>query len=94
VARLTPRTVSAAVDPVTDAVRFTVPRRVFPNVNVTRPAGTLLPLACFTVAVSTVNPLCAIAAGFAVAVIVVPIAGAVTATVAVAVELLKVAVGV
>jgi hypothetical protein len=88
-ARLAPFTSNAAVDPVAEAVRAAVPSTVFPNANATRPAGALLPLACFTVAVNTVDPLCAIAAGFAFAVIEVPIAGAVTVTVAVAVELLK-----
>src|ERR1700679_530969 len=88
-ARLLPFTISAAEEPVADAVRVAVPSRVLPNANATLPEGALLPLACFTAAVNTVDPLCAIAAGFAVTVIEVPISSAATVTVAVAVELLK-----
>ena len=88
-----PFTTNAADEPVADAVRDAVPSRVLPTAKATTPAGALLPLACFTVAVNTVDPLCAIEAGFAVTVMEVPIAGAATVTDSVAVEPLKLAVG-
>ena len=88
-ARLTPFTVNAAVGPVADAVSVAVPSTVFLTANATMPAGALLPLTGFTTAVNTVDPVCAMPGGFAVAAIEVPIVGDVTVTATVAIELLK-----
>src|ERR1035437_6648436 len=51
------------------------PRNVPPAVNATDPTGEMLPLAAFTVAVSTVLPLAEMPMGLAVTVVGVPMAG-------------------
>ena len=66
-ARLLPFTVREAVDP----ERAADPRVVLPSVNVTVPVGAALPLAGFTVAVSTVFAEEGMLAGLAVTVVVV-----------------------
>jgi hypothetical protein len=71
-----------------DAVNGAVPSVVFPSPNVTLPAGTAVPLAGFTMAVSCVVAVDAMLAGFAVTDIVVE-TGAVTVTVVDAVALAK-----
>src|SRR5580658_4233113 len=93
-ARLVPLTVNVAAAPEpevpeVDAIRLAVPRDVLPAAKATVPTGALLPVACFTVAVSTVEAVCAIDAGLATITSEVAVAGAATETVAEAVELLK-----
>lgn len=75
-------TVSAA-EPLPDApASATLPNDVDPSVNATVPPGAALPLAALTVAVSVVEALCAIDAGFALALMLVETVPPVTVTVA------------
>jgi len=62
------------------------PRDLDPEVNVTVPVGVVVPDAGLTVAVSTVEALCAIVGGFAASVVVVPVTTGDTLTVVVPVE--------
>ena len=91
IARLEPLTVRVA----TTAFRLTVPRDAVPNVKATVPVGRVVPVAAWTVAVRTVDALCAMAGGTAVRRIVVAtggaVEGAVTVTVAVAEAFIRVA---
>src|SRR5690349_1139807 len=90
-ARLEPLTVNVA----RPAETLAVPREVLPSIKATLPAGIPVPEAARTVAVRTVDALCAITAGTAVRLTEVPISGAVdaamTATAAVADRLARIA---
>lgn len=76
-ARLAPLTVSAALP---DA-SVPVPSVVVPSEKVMVPVGRVDPEAAFTVAVRTVEAVCANVAGFAEITVVVAIAGIVTVTI-------------
>jgi hypothetical protein len=78
---------AAVIPPVT--VNVALPRDVFPRANVTAPSGRAAPLAAFTIAVTVVVALEAIAGGLAAATVVVAASGRATETVTEAVELLK-----
>jgi hypothetical protein len=86
VARLLPLTVNAAVAVAPEIVMVADPSVVLPLVKVTIPDGAAVPVAAFTDAVTTVAPLCAIAAGLAVTDVAVFTGGAVTVTITEAVE--------
>jgi len=70
-----------------------VPRVEFPAVKANVPVGVAVPLAALTVAVSCVEAVEAITAGFAEAVVTVATAGAVTVTVTVPLDTAKLPAG-
>jgi hypothetical protein len=86
VVRLLPLTVNAALAVAPEIVKVADPSVVLPLVKVTIPDGAVAPFAAFTDAVTTVAPLCGIAAGLAVTVVAVFTGGAVTFTITEAVE--------
>ncbi len=87
---LLPLRVNEAMPLVPLATRFALPSVVPARLNVAVPAGAFVPLAAFTVAVSTVLAVVAIEAGFAVSVVVVVKAEPVTVTTVVPVDPFKV----
>jgi hypothetical protein len=80
---------AAAIPPVT--VRVALPSDVFPRAKLTVPAGRVVPLAAFTIAVIEVAAFAAIVGGLAAATVVVAAGGRATVTVTEAVEPLKLA---
>jgi hypothetical protein len=74
--KLAPFTVKVAVAADPEAIRAAAPRDTLPVVNITVPVGGVVPVAGFTVAINTVEELCAKLAGFAATDAVVEISGA------------------
>jgi hypothetical protein len=73
-------TVTEAVAVPPEPARLAVPRVTVPAVKVTVPVGDVVPLAAFTVTVTTVEALWAMLVGFAASEAVVVTSGAVTLT--------------
>lgn len=95
VIRLVPFTVSVAVaEPFAPAVRVPVPSETLPAANVIAPPGAVAPDAAFTVAVNTVDALCAMLAGLAATTVLVETTGAVAVTDVVPVDPAKLPLGV